>query len=428
MIVIDIRWARPQIVIERDGGLSFHDGLLQREQGDQAMNGRFSITAAMVLFAATVALAACQSLSPSPAISPNASARKTPLSQLKSASHLVCAHPKTTNQKVKLPTTGGVSGTMSFGAFPPKADGCDYVKISTGHDIETASGIAQFALRVGIDANAAAKPLLTISVGEGFDNLPVFDKSSIISGMQLKVSPGLNFPDGTYYATITKTSGNTITYTGVIAFTAKDGVLKVKPTNLPDGKNFPLVFLANTSSIITLYPRGVVPPPPTASPSPTPMGSPTPTPFPIPTGAPGTFGNPPPPPGALIGTVTYNYPDPPCNGVPYLCKATVEVYQGNGAPLIVHLAYGTVDYDLSSIAYMQLRSFSDDCPKDWTVNAHYSGTGHIEIPKDDPWVGQDCTIVLSTIPKRKHGSGYEEDVYFFAFGLRHALSASSTKP
>jgi hypothetical protein len=385
------------------------------------MNVRFSRLTALILFATTGALAACQSPSQGPGLSPDASALDVSHARLKTARNVVCAHAKTSDQTVKLPSTAGIFGTMSFKAFSPKASGCDYVKISTGGDIEKAKVIAQFAHLAGIDPNAAASPLLTISVGEAFNADPVFDKSSIISGMQLKTSANLNFPDGTYYATITTTKKGTITYTGVIVLIAKNGVLTVAPPAKfpPDGRKFPLVFIANSSSIITLYPRGVVPPPPTASPTPTPKGSPTPTPFPIPTGAPGFYGNPPPPVGALIGQVSYEYPEPPCTGVPYPCEASgIPIYQENGAALIVHLAYGTVAYDAGSIAYMGLKSYTDDCPKDWTVNAGLNGTGEIIIPKNDPWVGQNCTITMSTIPKGKDGSGYEEDIYLFAFGLR----------
>jgi hypothetical protein len=376
------------------------------------MNGRLSRVVATVLFAATAALAACQSPGQSPSLSSSEPSLEAPLSRLKTASNHVCAHAKTSDQKVKLPSTGGVSGTMSFEAFPSSSSGCDYVKISTGRDIEKAKAIAQFAHLAGIDPNDAAAPLLTISVGEGLDAHPVFDKSSVISGMQLKTSPDLNFQDGTYYATITKTAKDTITYTGVIVFTAKNGVLTVAPPKdlPPDGKKFPIVIIANTSSIITLYPRGVIPPPPTPSPSPTPTRAPTPTPFPKPTGAPGTHGNPPPPEGTFMGTVKYHYPSPPCTGVPYLCDASdIPIYQQqSGAGLQVHLAFGTVEYDLSSLAYMRLKSYTDDCPKDWTIDASLGGTGKITIPKEDPWVGQDCTIIMSTQRKGQFGSFYTE--------------------
>jgi hypothetical protein len=348
----------------------------------------------------------------------NGNAQTIAFSRLAASDNHVCAHTKKSKQTVSLPPTGGVTGSLSFAAFRGKPGDCDYVKVSTGGDIEHTKPHVNSMHVPGAGPKSGIKPILTISVGEGFDAHPVFDNSSIISGMKLTISPDLNPPDGTYYATITTISKDTITYSGVITFTAKDGVLRVSNSTLPDGKNFPLVVIAKTSSIISLYPLNAVPPPPTPSPTPSATPVPTPTPFPQPTGAPGTSGNPAPPEYTFMGTYQHDIPAPPCPGVPVPCKRTdIWLYQTQfGAALIVpDPMYGTVKFD-AQIGYMGLYApVTNDCPKDWDVSAGLGGSGSITIPKNDPYVGQDCTLTFSTRPPGKNGTFYTEEVYLYTF-------------
>jgi hypothetical protein len=343
------------------------------------------------------------------------------LSHLLADRNHACVHSIASSQKVSLPPTGDVSGTISFDAFPPAAKGCDYVKIATGADSEAApSMLSPDTMRT--DNAGGPKPLLTISIGEGLNSQEFFGDKTVISGMQLQVSPNLNFPDGTYYASIETTSGQRSSLFGVIAFTAKDGVLKIASITAPNGKTIPLVFLAKTSSIITLWPRGVYPPgersTPTPSPSPKATKSPTPTPSPTRTGAPGAYGNPPPYDGTTFGTYSYVWDVPPCTGAPYQCTETdqplTQGWNGNadgGALRVPTGISGVVRFD-GDIAYMHLYPpVKNDCPSDWNVVAGITGTGSITIPGSDPWMGQDCTITWSTIPPGKTGQYYEETVY-----------------
>jgi hypothetical protein len=347
------------------------------------------------------------------------------LSHLLGDRNHVCVRSIASPQAVSLPATGGVSGTISFRAFPPPAKGCDFVKIATGADSETAPSALSPEI-IGVDNAGGPKPLLTISIGEGLNSQEFFGDKTVISGMQLQVSPNLNFPDGTYYASIETTSGQRSSLFGVIAFTAKDGVLKIASITAPNGKTVPLVFLAKTSSIITLYPRGVYPPEerptPTPSPSPTTSGSPTPSPMPSRTGAPGYYGKPPPLDGTTFGTYSYVWDAPPCTGAPYQCTETDQpLTQGwngkaDGGLLRVPTGIsGRVSFD-GDISYMELYPpVKNDCPSDWNVVAGITGKGTINIPESDPWVGQDCTITWTTFPPGKTGKGYEETVYLAPF-------------
>ena len=340
-------------------------------------------------------------------------------SRLRTDRNVACVHPRTSSQKLSLPVTGGVSGTMSFGAFAAGASGCGYVKISTGADIETPHPSADSAQDVVIDANGGPSALLTISVGEGFDGHPIFGNAMIVSGMQLMTSPDLNFPDGTYYASITTTEGTRSHTNGIIAFTAKDGVLKVASITLPNGKSFPLIFTAKTSSIIAVYPKGVEPPPPSPSPtpstSPTPSARPTPTPTEAPTQKPvrGAYGNPPPKYGVEFGTSSYKVPSPPCTGYPAPCTGTSAIEQQTygGSIEVPGGMFGTIKYS-ANIGYMGLYPpVVNNCPKEWTIIAGLDGNGTIVIPKSHPWVNHVCEITYSTLPPGKSGTYYTETLY-----------------
>lgn len=342
------------------------------------------------------------------------------IARLQTARSAVCVHPATSSQNVALPSTGGVSARVSFTPFAASATGCDYVKISTGADMEITRASERFARDAGIDdASEASRPLLTISVGEGFDGHPIFGNSMIVSGMQLMVSPDLHFPDGTYYATVTTASGGRSRFYGAIPFTAKDGILKVANITLPNGKPFPLIFTAHTSSIITLYPRGAVPPEPSPSPtpstSPTPSGTPSPKPTPFPTSKPckGCYGEPPPAEGAEIGTSSYDIPVPPCTGVPAPCSGSSAILQsGDGLIYVPGGMAGAIVFS-ANIGYMRLLQVTNNCPKDWLIDAGLDGSGAIVIPNSHPFVNTNCAITYSTLPPGKHGFYYTETLSLF---------------
>ncbi len=332
------------------------------------------------------------------------------VAHLASAHGDVCVKPADKAQ-VALPATSGITATISF-LFKPGTKGCDYVRISTGSQIETPPHDTLAALDVPDAASAAPRPLLTISVGEGIGGSGLFGDVFVVSGMQLKVSPDLNFPDGTYYATITTTEGKLTSFMGAIKFVAKDGVLTVAHANGgPKGQTLPFVIGAKSSSIIALYPPGVSPP--ALSPSPSPTGSATAPPTPFPTSSPlkNAYGRPPPAGGVPFGTTSWDWPDPPCPGVPAPCQWTSQLsggFTGEGSILIPTNFVGTVTFD-AELGYMEIYPpVKIDCPQSYTVAVSIAGAGEIVIPKNEPWVGASCVITLSTLPRGFHGNYYTE--------------------
>ena len=350
------------------------------------------------------------------------------------AANVVCVQPAATAQTVALPSTGGVSGTLSFGAFPAGATGCDEVKIATGADAETADWSARSVLVARLEGGESnPPPLLTVSVGEGLDGNTVFGYETIVSGMQLNTGPNLNFPDGTYYATMTLPNGNT-SQLFIIPFTAKNGVLTVSTIPLPNGKQFPVVIVANTSSILTLYPHGVIPvvpvettpspspsPTVTASPSPGPSGSPTasPTPLTFETSSPqpGWVGNPPPEVDSIIGS--YSFTDPSttsCQPNQQLCNGTnLPILQVDGSDAAMSIPvnfYGSITFS-AQIGYMGLYLGNplSNCPSDWEVGANTGGSGTISIPSNDPAGSAPCEINFQTNPPGSNNiRGYYEGI------------------
>lgn len=329
------------------------------------------------------------------------------VAHLSSAHGALCVQPKEQTQ-VELPATAGITATMSF-LFKAGSKGCNYVRISTGSEIETPPNEAAGALFVPDGASGPPRPLLTISVGEGIDGNGLFGNVYVMSGMQLKVSPELNFPDGTYYASITTVDGKRSSLMGVITFVAKNGVLTVGQVRLPDGQAFPVAFTAKTSSIIALYPPGVIPPP--VSPSPSPTGSATPLPTPFPTASPlkHAYGRPPPASDSLFGTMKWDWPQPPCPGVPAPCQWTSELSEGffgEGQIQIPTNFSGTITFD-AEIGYMEIfPPVKIDCPASYSVAVGIDGAGSITIPESDKWRGASCTMTFSTLPPGFHGTNY----------------------
>jgi hypothetical protein len=328
---------------------------------------------------------------------------------LATATNTVCVTPNTSAaQTVSLPSTGGVSGTIAFGAYPAGATGCDSVIISTGADIATTQSLLRSAQSVGRESNAnSSTPLLTISVGQAFDSsgpVSAFGYQTIISGMQLTASPNLNFPDGTYYATVTA-SGQTF----LIPFTAKNGVLTVSG----GGAGLPLLILAGSSALITLYQQGVMPP--TNTPSPSPSATATNGANPTPTPAGGTPTGQPVPDGTTIGTATLTIEGQPnnTNGT----MITTPIVYSRSTPFFAAsvlsggVVPGNTVYTISGLNVVSYRV--DGC----TGQVGYSGTGvHgiFSVPFGVTFQFADtCVIDLFSVAASvvnadpNHGFGYE---------------------
>ena len=362
--------------------------------------------------------------------------KKTPaITRLPTDVHVACVRPQTSAQAVSLPRTGGVTVLISFGAFPGDASGCDYVRVGTGANVEptrppvapslaASGGRLPTGVRI-VTPTAAKGPILTVTVGEGLDAKSLFGTAAIVTGMKLKASPNL-FPDGTYYATITTTSALTSSLAPVIAFKAKGGVLTIAPLETPDGKAFPLLIKADTSSIIALYPRGVEPPPayenldqlPTSTPPANSIPPPPSTLVPEPAhGSPGrgTYGNPPPDLGTQVGIVSWDWTEG-CSRNPGCAMSDRPVQQQSiGATVqIPGGLVGRVTFVLN-IGYMGITSYTTkNCPKDWALDISVRGSGTILIPGSSPAGASSgsayCTITFSTLPPGRHGDSYTEDV------------------
>lgn len=350
------------------------------------------------------------------------------------ATNTVCVQPMTAAQTVTLPATGGVTATMSFAAFSATATGCDEARISTGDDVELVSDAARKPQALRPDASTVPRPIITISVGEGLEGNPLFGTQTIVTGAHLTVSD-VNFPDGTYYATISTSSTGVLSGSNsVIVFTATNGVLTVAPVKLPNGGLFPVIIAADTTAIISIYARGVIPPAPTpaptatpgptptpnpnatptATPIATPSPAPTPTPAPTATPAPGTFGMPPPSEGP-IGTYSYTFSATGCSGNPGCMETNQTLFQrADGGHIQVPSGiFGTITFS-ANIGYMEIHQTTNTCPIDWDVSAGFDGSGSITIPSTDPLGGpgdpQGCQINFSTFPPGAFGNGYIEPI------------------
>jgi hypothetical protein len=188
---------------------------------------------------------------------------------LPAASAKTCIYPSTRAQTVALPSAGGVSGTISVGAFPAASQTCLTVTLATGTDTNAGATAASLARIASIERRALSAtpapaptpmPLLTISIDDAFSY------GFVVTGMTLTTPSNLNFPDGTYYATISDQPN-----VGYV-FTAKGGTLTLSSTNAQ------FLVIPFDTATLTLYPRGYVPvfsDSPTASPSASAVASPS---------------------------------------------------------------------------------------------------------------------------------------------------------
>jgi hypothetical protein len=243
--------------------------------------------------AVTVFVAGCGGGSQVVAPFTTPTATPSPATTLGTASNDTCITPQTQAQTVSLPATGGISGSITFGAFASGATGCDELVVTTGADAanQTSRGRAFDVRRE--TATTTPEPILTISVGQAFGSVPIFGFTQIVTGLQVMGTPQ-NLPDGTYYATITDTGVLGTITSRPIPIVAQNGVLTV-------GQNGFNAYVngAYSSATFKLYALGVTPPEPSSSPSASPSPSPsataivTPTPAPSnsPSPAPTTSGN-----------------------------------------------------------------------------------------------------------------------------------------
>jgi hypothetical protein len=333
---------------------------------------------------------------------------------LATATSTVCVTPSTSAQSVTLPATGGVSGTISFGAYPAGAAGCDSVVISTGADVATAESMMRSAQDAVRESNAnSSAPLLTISVGEAFGSsgpVSAFGYQTIVSGMQLTVAPNLNFPDGTYYATVTA-SGQTF----IIPFTAKGGVLTVAPGTA----GLPVAILAGSSALIALYPLGVVP----NAPSPGPSSSASASPSVSPSAAPSTPAGQPVPDDTTIGSATLTIEGQP-NNTNGTMTTTPIVYYAFTPIFTVSVINGGVQPGITTYVISGLPTAQSYRVDGCKGQISYSGTGlagtfNVPVPSGAGFqISDTCSVDIFSAPASvvnaasNYGFGY--DIYTMA--------------
>lgn len=344
--------------------------------------------------------------------------------QLPTADHTTCVKARTSNQTVAIPATGGLSVSLGLEAFAKGTTGCAGFEVATGADAQKVLGNPSIR-DMRPDATARVKPLFTITMGEAFGSNPITGGSTAVSGMEIKTSSDLNFPDGMYYAKIDKGGEGWIPGENIIQLEAKNGVLRViKPKPGKDGRSFPIVIPGSSDYILAVYPIGAnsipITPRPSSSPTATPSGKPTPIPTQPP--APGAPGNPPPAPGANIGTQGYSMPDPPCTGVPYPCEFEAPVIVGYaGVGNYVWLGFWGTVYVHENLAYMHLVNHTISCPKEWNVDADLNGNVNFSIPKSHPigFSNQSCWVHWTTLPKGSKAYRYYDwwvVLYGFMYG------------
>jgi hypothetical protein len=207
---------------------------------------------------------------PSHVASPTPSPTPTANGALTAATSTTCVAPLASTQTVTLPTTGGVTATLSFGAFPAGLTGCLNVTIATGADAEQTTALRSAAQRRAM-ATVPPGAITSLTFAEAFPGSGNFLTTAVV-GATLQSRDSVNFPDGQYTALIVTPAGDV----SVCTFTGKNGTLVLTS---------PTVIQLDAQSVLYLYPAGVNPdatPTPTATPmvTPTPIGSATPEPSP----------------------------------------------------------------------------------------------------------------------------------------------------
>lgn len=356
-----------------------------------------------------------------------------------------CIYPSVQTQTAQLPSAGGVSGTINIGGVAQASTTCLTVTVATGADASASATSVESSLarRRLASTPAVPQPLLEIALTNTYTG----DLHEFF--MTLQLPPG-SVPAGKYPATITSTVdlGDGQVQTEFKLFTvtvSASGQAVVTGTSFAAGGGGALAVLsADTTGTLAIYPIGTVLPTPepypTEGPSPTPTPIPTltvaptatptatPTPNPTPTlpfatsmPNPGSYGNPPPAYGSMIGTESFNdpYNGGICQDGQAPCDATgvpVE-QQSEGGSLELPTGFsGSISYSVD-IGYMDLQKpVTNTCASDWTITADLTGSGSITIPQNDYFGDQDtsqpqCTIIYTTLPPGASGSYYEEVLY-----------------
>ena len=169
--------------------------------------------------------------------------------------------PSTLEQTVAVPNTGGFTGTLTIGQFAPNTTGTVQITFAAGSSA-TLSAVGRKALAVRAP-RATNSPIFQTQISGSFGG------QALISGYVLNTPSNVNFPNGTYQATL---STNSSPPQG-LTFVATGGQLTLV------SKGLPLVVLPGQTVTLSVYAPGVTPLP-TPSPTPSPGASPSPTPSP----------------------------------------------------------------------------------------------------------------------------------------------------
>jgi hypothetical protein len=307
--------------------------------------------------AATAALAldACGGGSSTPTPIALPSPTPTPASTssavtLVAATSSTCVTAQATPQTVTLPDTGGITASLAFAQYDTGATGCQNITIATG-SAAAATGTPLSTARSIQSASSA--PIVSMTLGEG---LPTsLGLATVMSGATLSTDANLNFPDGTYNATVQIAAYGVNTSVQLsLVFAASHGKLTITGgTQLP-------VNLGGGAKLL-IYDRGVVPPgfiQPTPSPSPSSSASatpspapsasltatPVPTPTPLPTSQPGV----PVPDGTTIGTFSDTISGLPNNSY------------GNGITYSGTIVYGNPPAGVNNLQCVQNQQTGDN--------------------------------------------------------------------
>jgi hypothetical protein len=270
------------------------------------MAGPFRLAAFGVLAVAAAAVSACSNDGPGVKVRPPQTA------SFPAAVATGCIAPSGQTQTVPLPSAGGLSGTITVGAFSGSSSSCLAITVATGADATLTGAPASAKRSVLTAASPLPSPLAQIDLNNTVSNV-----TWLAVTFQLQ-SPAV-VPAGNYPATITTTvdlgDGQVLTTVANYSLAvAANGTASIVG---------PIAQLnVNTTGLLTIYPVGATLPTPT--PSQSPSASPTasasasasPSTTPAPSAAPSATPSATPSPTAMPSTgddcVPYYFNNPPC--------------------------------------------------------------------------------------------------------------------
>ncbi len=231
-----------------------------------------------------------------------------------------CLYPSTQAQTTAIPTAGGVSGTISLGAFASASSTCIAITVATGADATLAVNAKAISAVSSVRrADATSSPLPPPITQVELSNTSAGNVTWTTVTLQL---PPASFPAGQYPATIATqaVSGDGELTTSVANFTVTVSSTGQAVVQGPGLTHVLGIIVSGTTGLLSIYPAQTVLPTatptpagvesasPSPSPTPTPARSPTPVPSPTPTAAPTLTPTPRPTatpvPGAYTATVT----------------------------------------------------------------------------------------------------------------------------